>query len=149
MKAINYLILLAASVFIFSSCTKEVQGPTGLTGPQGPQGPSSSYAVTIDSAAPNQSPNGAWNFNSTTGAYNIVVYPVNGLASPNNSIVEVYYSDTYNSFSNWYELPVTNSLSNTGTFNFYYTTYSVYVQYTAATAPTAELYFKVVVITQP
>jgi hypothetical protein len=149
MKAINYLIILSASLCIFNSCTKDVAGPTGPQGKQGAQGPSSSYYVTIDSIAVGST---SWVSSQTTGGasdYIFTIYPVNGLTTASNSIVEVYYSETNNSFSSWYELPAVNTLVAGDGFNFYFYNYNVVIEYLYGSAPTSNIYFKVVVITPP
>lgn len=142
MKAINYLIILAASIFIFSSCSKQVAGPTGPTGPQGPQGSSSSYYVIVDSIQPVQ-----WSFNGTSYFYTIS--PVNYLKASNYNIVEVYYSLTLGATATYYELPLPNALAPTDYLDFDYSNYIVNLIYTFGSAPTQQIYVKIVIITQP
>ncbi len=144
MKAINYLVILSASLCIFNSCTKDVAGPAGPTGPPGAQGASASYYVTIDSvAATIWQPDG-------TGTFYDAQISVPSLTSPNNSIVEVYFSQTYNAHSTWYALPAYNTpVGGSGDeFQFYYYLYNVVIEYSPS-APLQQLYFKVVVITNP
>jgi hypothetical protein len=150
MKAKQFLVILTSSVFILSSCNKEVAGPTGPTGATGAQGPSSSYFSTVDSVKPNYNP-GGWGFNNNTNQYTATIY-VSGLTVPNNSIVEVYASNNYNKNNpntNWYDLSGPNIFSTTDYMQFYYYTYYVALEYTFASAPTTMTYYKVVVITNP
>lgn len=146
MKAIKYITILVASIFVFNSCTKQVAGPAGPTGATGSQGPSASYSVTIDSINGGLSPSPWGQVGSNFVAY---INNVKALTTPNNSIVEVYISQTYNQFSTWYELPVANFLQATDAFSFSYELYTVNIQYAFTSAPTGWLYFKVVVINQP
>jgi hypothetical protein len=150
MKTLNYLIIILACTLISNSCTKDVAGPTGPQGQTGPQGPSSSYYVTIDSVAAGST---LWSESTNiagTTIYTLQVYPTKGLTSPINSIVEVYYSTTYNTQSTWYELPIGNALSSGDAFDFYYKTYNTYIEYINSTPPANPwIYFKVVVITNP
>jgi|SRR6185312_2745560 len=151
MKAIKYLAVLALSAFIFNSCTKDVAGPTGPQGLQGPQGPTSSYYVTIDSAA---STVAAWpqDNSAPSATYNFTISNVKGLTNPSTSIVDVYYSNSINSVSAYYTpLPVANIYAAGDAFSYYFTGYTVTVQYFNPNTgiPPSKVYFKVVVITQP
>jgi hypothetical protein len=144
MKAINYLLILAASVFVFTSCTKDVAGPTGPTGPQGAQGASSSYHVMVDSIQPV-----AWVSNGNN-IYSFTINPVNYLTTSNSNIVEVYYSLSLGQTATYYELPLSPGFTTTDWLNFDYSNYIVNIIYTSSTsAPTQEIYVKVVIITQP
>jgi hypothetical protein len=151
MKAIKYLAVLALSAFIFNSCTKDVAGPTGPQGAQGLQGPSSSYFVTIDSAA---SVPAVWPVDNSapTTTYNFTIPNVKGLTNPSTSIVDVYYSNSIRSLSAYYTpLPVANIFASGDGFSYYFTGYTVTVQYfnPNTAIPPAKVYFKVVVITNP
>ena len=145
MKAINYLIIITASVFVFSSCTKQVAGPTGPTGKTGAQGPAAQYTVVFDSVL-----NTNW---VGSNPYTFTI-PVNTIALSNYNIVEVYYSADQIQNKTYTEMPVGNAFNAGDYFFFSYTTYNVYIQYdnstsNAAAAAGTYMYFKVVVITQP
>ncbi len=141
MKAINYIIILAASVFIFNSCTKDVAGPTGPTGPQGNQGSASSYALTIDSIQPSQ-----W---LGSGPYYFTIAPVSYLTTSNSNIVEVYYSLSLGQLGVYYELPLSPNFTTADWLYFNYSNYEVNVLYAGTAAPTQQIYVKVVIISQP
>ena len=145
MKAIKYIIILTASIFVFNSCTKQVAGPTGPQGAQGPQGASSSYNVTIDSINP-ATPN-VWT-SIGTNEFGATVDNIKALSSPNLSIVEVYCATSYNQLATWQELGTANVFSAGDALNFSYTVNQVELEYFFATAPTQMLYVKIVVINQ-
>ncbi|HTA28785.1 MAG TPA: hypothetical protein VK809_13415 [Bacteroidia bacterium] len=145
MKAINYLILLSASILVFASCSKQIAGPTGPTGPAGAQGPAASYTVVFDSVA-----SAGW---GGTGPYTFSI-PVNAISTTNYNIVEVYYSINQGSNKTYTEMPVANAFATGDYFFFSYTIYQVNIQYdnsgsNAASTAAPYVYFKVVVITQP
>jgi hypothetical protein len=148
MKSIKYLFVIAALGLLFNSCTKEVAGPTGPTGPQGAQGPSNNFVTLVDSI-----PVANW---STSSPFYATFSNLGLLSEPNTSNIEVYCSQTYSKSNSgvaqWYDLSCPNVLI-TGDYMYYsYTTYSLTILYinAASTAPTnAELYFKIVVITNP
>ncbi|HSY77440.1 MAG TPA: hypothetical protein VK890_11315 [Bacteroidia bacterium] len=142
MKAINYLIILAVSVCIFNSCTKDVAGPTGPTGPQGAQGPSSSYKVTIDSIQPSQ-------WLSSGSQYYFTIAPVTYLTTSNSNIVEVYYSLSLGQLGVYYELPLSPNFSSADWLYFDYSNYEVNMLYLGSTAPSQQIYVKIIIITQP
>lgn len=149
MKAIKYLSILAVAAFVFNACTKDVAGPTGPQGAQGPQGPSSSYYTTIDSAPATSN---AWPQDNAapTTTYNFTINGVKGLTSPNTSIVDVYVATTLNKLNTtYYPLPAANVLTAGDAVDYFYYGYTVTVQYINSNIPAQELYFKVVVITQP
>jgi hypothetical protein len=141
MKILKYITILAVAIIFFDSCTKQVAGPAGPTGANGAQGAAAAYSVTIDSVMPP-----SWVSTGTTFNFTI---PVASMTSPNNSIVEVYYATSYNELSTWYELPISNALIATDNFDFLFYLYNVTILYTYSSAPTQQLYFKVVVINQP
>ncbi len=143
MKAIKYLIILSVTVFIFSACTKQIAGPTGPAGAQGPQGPSSSYKVIVDSIQPVQ-----WTLNGG-GSFYYTISPVPYLTTSNFNIVEVYYSLTLGTTATFYELPISNALAANDNLDFNYSNYIVNILYTFGTAPSQEIYVKIVIITQP
>lgn len=139
MKAIKYIFIFTASLFIFNSCTKQVAGPQGTQGPQGPQGPSAGYTVTLDSV---KGTGASWP--QTNGLYTATLTNIAGLTDPNYCIVQVYVSTSYNALSTWTPLPAANFLAPNDAMSFYYTTNRVVIQYTPS-QPTQELYFKTVV----
>ncbi len=142
MKAIKYLIILAVSVCIFSSCSKQVAGPTGPTGPQGTQGPASSYKVTVDSIQPSQ-------WLSSGSQYYFTIAPVTYLTTSNSNIVEVYYSTSLGQLGVYYELPLSPNFNAGDWLYFDYSNYEVNVLYASNSAPSQQIYVKVVIISQP
>jgi hypothetical protein len=148
MKAINYLIILAASVFIFSACTKEIAGPTGPNGAQGAQGAASSYKVVIDSILPGSGGPNQWSL-SGSGAYFYTINNITWLTASNSSIVEVYFSYNLGTTATYYEIPLPNALQTGDYLDFNYSNYIVNLVYTFGTAPAQQIYVKIVIITQP
>lgn len=148
MKSIKYVFVIAILGLMFNACTKDVAGPTGPTGPQGAQGPTNNFSYLVDSI-----PMTAW---STASPFYATLSNLGLLSEPTTSNVEIYCSQTYSKSNSgvaeWYNLSCPNVLT-TGDYMYYsYTTYSLTIWYTnvASTAPTnAELYFKIVVITNP
>jgi hypothetical protein len=147
MKSIKYLLVLAAIGFNFSSCTKQVAGPTGPTGATGAQGPVGNFYTIVDSIPASQ-----WAATGTQFTANLPT--INFLTAPNTSEVDVYISSTYSktnqAYALWFDLPLSNYLTAGDNFNFSYNTYNMTIWYTNTSPPAnAYLYFKVVVVTNP
>jgi hypothetical protein len=148
MKAIKYLFILAASAFIFNSCTKQVAGPAGPNGAQGAQGAASSYYIYVDSV-PASGPT-TWKVDAAINGYSFTMTNISGLTNPNTSVVEVYYSTSLNTLSAvWYPIPVASTLNANDFMEYWYEAYTVQVQYIFTSPPVQKIYFKVVVITNP
>jgi len=152
MKAIKYVFILAASAFIFNSCTKNVAGPTGPTGPTGPQGATSSYNVIYDSVYPSPGPAGKNVWAVAPPPYSGFTFTMknNAVTDPNGGLIEVYFSTSLNALSaDWFQLPVASSMTTGDIMECDYELYQVQVIYINGSQPTGKLYFKVVIISNP
>lgn len=148
-----------AFIALLISCDKQgpagPTGPTGQTGPTGPTGPigatgatgttgatgstGSGYSIAVDSITP-----AAWN--AFPGGY-YATLTIGSITNANLDNVSASVATTYNASSNWLVLPYSSLLTNSDLLEFYYSTFSVTVEYIYSSPPTQKLYFRFVVST--